>query len=188
MSRRGRIELGECRHPVLGELPRLQAANRGDECAVRYALRPLADDVLHLGDRERGLDRARLVTGAAADQLHVEVVVDHPGDDRAAAEIDACRCNRPPRSRHRPLQRSGRSRCAPSTRRCASHPSCESSHWSGAAAVRQDTAAPTRAAGISSGWQQRDRRCRHNERHFLYHRLSIGLSGSAVMFSIAQWW
>ncbi len=88
MSRRGRVELGECGHSVLGELPWLQTADRGDECAVWHALRPLADHVLHLRDRERGLDRACLVAGPAADQLHVEVVVDHPGDDRAAAQID----------------------------------------------------------------------------------------------------
>ena len=77
MARRGGVELGQRRQPVLGELPRLQPADRGDERALGHALRALADDGLRLGDRERGFDRARLVAGAAAHELHVEVVVDH---------------------------------------------------------------------------------------------------------------
>ena len=88
MPRSGGVELGERRQPVLGELARLQTADRRDERAVGHALRALANHVLHLGDRECGLDRAGLVARAAADQLYVEVVVDHPGDDRAAAQID----------------------------------------------------------------------------------------------------
>ena len=50
MSRRCGVELGQRRQPVLGELPRLEAADGGDECALRHTLRTLANHVLDLGD------------------------------------------------------------------------------------------------------------------------------------------
>ncbi len=90
------VELGERGQAVLDELPRLQAADRGDEGAFGHALRALADDGLRVGDRVGGFDRAGLVARAAAHELHVEVVVDHSRNDRAAAQIDrvgaAARC------------------------------------------------------------------------------------------------
>ena len=82
------VKLGEGRQPVLGELARHQPADRRDEGAFGDALRPLADHVLRFGDGEGRLDRARLVAGAAAHQLHVKVVVDHAGDDGPAPQVD----------------------------------------------------------------------------------------------------
>jgi hypothetical protein len=87
MARRRGIELRQGGEPILGKLPRLQPADRRDEGAFGHRLRALPNHALDLGDRERGFDRPRLVARPAAHQLHVEVVVDHPGNDRAPAQI-----------------------------------------------------------------------------------------------------
>ena len=181
MSRRCGIELGQRRQPVLGELPRLQAADGGDECALRHTLRALANHVLHLGDRERGLDRPRLVARPAANELHVKVVVDHPGDDRAAAQVDGVGAA---------ARRAGR----------VAHfdePAVGDAHLRHDGALRvhgvdlpvgqqQETSARTRL-GEHDGRQQHERCCRRDLKDSCYHRLSIGLAGSAVMFRVAQW-
>jgi hypothetical protein len=86
----GRIELGERRQTLLGELRGVPSAHRGDEAAGRHTLRARFDHRLHLGDRCGAFER-RVIARPDAEQHDVIVVVDEAWDDRTAAKVDLAR-------------------------------------------------------------------------------------------------
>jgi hypothetical protein len=91
MLRCGRVEFGQRRQSVFGELAGLKPANRGNKGPCRHGLRTFADYRLRLADRKCRLDGARFVARPAADELHVKVVVDHPRNNGVTAKVDRVR-------------------------------------------------------------------------------------------------